>query len=294
MQSPARSSIGEGTLSERLLRRRGRGRVVDPAGSELLITGRDPGVVAQFSLLDVTDMEPFRAYGRRLAVNPSDELRRSVIAATVRLGPSGIPEVDLTTRAAQDRIHSQGTLLAPEDAGRELLHRLLAAPQVPPTASQVGAAAPIVEAFLEGLGSAVEHLGAWLDQAAGGLIQLVQKKLRESVGPVVLSESVRYVEYARARTGRPRTSQDVLGEFARGVGYTGFNKSLYAEDWFDSRPERDLANIVDQADSVVMWLRLQRGDLTILWRGQSSWYSPRLPCPGRRRGVVDRRGEGGP
>jgi type III restriction enzyme len=231
-------------------------------------------VPPQFSLLDVTDMEPFRAYGRRLAVNPSDELRRSLITATMRLGPSGIPEVDLTTRAAQDRIHSQGTLLAPEDARNELLRRLLAAPQVPPTASQVGAAVPMVEAFLDGLGDAVEHLGAWLDQAAGGLIQLVQKKLRESVGPVVLSESVRYVEYAKARTGRPRTSQDVLGEFTRGVGYTEFRKSLYAEDWFDSRPERDLANIVDQADSVVMWLRLQRGDLTILWRGQSSWYSP--------------------
>lgn len=58
-------------------------------------------VPAQFSLVDVTDMTPFRAYGRQLAVDPSDALRRSVVSATVTQGPSGIPEVELATRKAQ-------------------------------------------------------------------------------------------------------------------------------------------------------------------------------------------------
>ncbi len=113
-----------------------------------------------------------------------------------------------------------------------------------------------------------------------------------------MSETVTTQPFAAVRTGRARTSTDLRGEFAPRVGYVGFTKSLYTEDWFDSRPERDLANIVDDADDVTFWLRLQRGDLTILWRGQDSWYNPdflvresdasqwvrsRLTQPGRRQ-----------
>jgi type III restriction enzyme len=231
-------------------------------------------VAPQVSLLDVTDMEAFRSFGRRLAEDPSDELRRSLISATMRTGPSGIPEVELVTRDAQDRIHSQGTLLDPADARQELVRRVLLTPGVPTTVNQIGAAEPIVEAFLEGLGPAVTHLGAWLDQAAGGLMQLVQRKLRESAGPVQLSDVVQIREFNRVRTGRPSVSRDLQSEFRRGVGYQGFRRSVYAEDWFDSRPERDLANILDRSDDVRFWLRLNRGDLTILWRGQSTWYNP--------------------
>jgi type III restriction enzyme len=231
-------------------------------------------VPTQFSLVDVTDMAPFRAYGRQLAVDPSDALRRSVVSASFKQGPSGIPEVELSTRRAEDTIYSQGVLLDPEEARQQLLKRLVAAPQVPPTANQWRAAEPIVDAFLAGLGAMVEHLGAWLDQAAGGLVALVTRVMRNAAGTPQMSETVTTQPFAAVRTGRARTSADLRGEFAPRVGYVGFTKSLYAEDWFDSRPERDLANIVDDADDVLFWLRLQRGDLTILWRGQDSWYNP--------------------
>lgn len=231
-------------------------------------------VPSRFTLLDVHDMEPFRSYGRRLAASPSDELRRSMITATMRTGPSGIPEVDLATTAAHDRIYSQGTLIDPKEARGELLRRLLGAPQVPATPDQIAKAEPIVDAFLAGLGAGIEHIGAWLDQAAGGLIELVAQKMAETAQPAQMSESVQLTEFHKLRTGRPRTSRDLQGEFKIGTGYQGFAKSLYAEDWFDSRPERDLANLLDRADDVQFWLRLQRGDLTILWRGQHSWYNP--------------------
>jgi type III restriction enzyme len=228
----------------------------------------------QVSLLDITDMDPFRSLGRRFHDNPSDELRRSLISAQMRTGPSGVPEVELVTRPAEDRIHSQGTLLDPADAHVELMQRVLLTPGVPPTESQIAGARSIVDAFLEGLGPAITHLGAWLGQAAEALRQLVQRKLRESAAPVQLSEVVEVRSFNKVRTGRPRTSRDLQGEFGRGVGYQGFTKSLYAEDWFDSRPERDLANILESSGEVKFWLRLQRGDLTILWRGQSTWYNP--------------------
>jgi type III restriction enzyme len=231
-------------------------------------------VPPQFSLLDIVDMEPFRSYGRQLAHSPSDELRRSVMTATMRTGPSGVPEVVVGVRAATDRIYSQGTLLQPEEARIALLQRLVASPQVPSTANQYEAAEAIVDAFLVGIGDGVQHLGAWLDQAAGGLVALVQQRMRAHVGPVQLSQTVQTTSFAKVRTGRVAHSNDLQGEFKKGVGYQGFTKSLYAEDWFDSRPERDLANILDGPDDVTFWLRLQRGDLTILWRGQGTWYNP--------------------
>lgn len=120
----------------------------------------------------------------------------------------------------------------------------------------------------------MDHLGAWLDQAAEGLVTLVTQAMRAAGGAPQLSESVTLQPFAAIRTGRPKTSSDLRGEFTARLGYIGFSKSMYAEDWFDSRPERDLANLLDDCDDVRFWLRLHRGDLRILWRGQDSWYNP--------------------
>jgi hypothetical protein len=35
-----------------------------------------------------------------------------------------------------------------------------------------------------------------------------------------------------------------------GVGYTGYAKSAYAQDWFDSSPERDVANLLEDAEDI--------------------------------------------
>jgi len=60
---------------------------------------------------------------------------------------------------------------------------------------------------------------------------------------------------------------DVAGAFRRGVGHTGFAKSLYAQDWFDSSPERDLAALLDSSAEISYWVRLLRGDLELAWEG---------------------------
>ena len=78
------------------------------------------------------------------------------------------------------------------------------------------------------------------------------------------------------RYGRPRTSDDRRGPFERRAGYTGWTKSLYAEAWFDSKPERDVANILDEDDSVSLWVRLHRNDLPILWHNAGRDYNPDL------------------
>ena len=49
--------------------------------------------------------------------------------------------------------------------------------------------------------------------------------------------------YTVVRIARSETSQDRFGAFKKSVGYEGYTKSLYAQDWFDSSPERDVANM---------------------------------------------------
>jgi type III restriction enzyme len=82
------------------------------------------------------------------------------------------------------------------------------------------------------------------------------------------------VRFDRVRLGRPDTSHDRFGPFKKGVGYEGYNKSLYAQDWFDSSPERDIANVLEDEEAITLWVRLQVGDLPILWTGAGREYNP--------------------
>jgi type III restriction enzyme len=70
------------------------------------------------------------------------------------------------------------------------------------------------------------------------------------------------------------TSTDRFGPFKRGVGYEGYAKALYAQDWFDSSPERDVANLLEDEPAITLWVRLQTGDLPILWTGAGREYNP--------------------
>lgn len=46
--------------------------------------------------------------------------------------------------------------------------------------------------------------------------------------------------------------------------------------WFDSEPERRVANMVDEDDMVNCWVRLHIGDLPILWNSAGQQYNPDL------------------
>ncbi|MEP6893819.1 MAG: hypothetical protein ABI927_08580 [Gaiellaceae bacterium] len=72
--------------------------------------------------------------------------------------------------------------------------------------------------------------------------------------------------------GRSETSNDLRGEFKRGLGYTGWRHALYPQEWFDSSTERSLAITLDVSDEIAYWARLQRKDLEIAWEGGN--YNP--------------------
>jgi type III restriction enzyme len=68
-----------------------------------------------------------------------------------------------------------------------------------------------------------------------------------------------------------------MGKHRRGASYE-YAKSLYAQDWFDSGTERDVANLLDNGNDIVWWLRLQTGDLPILWAQGREYHPDFIAC----------------
>jgi type III restriction enzyme len=229
-----------------------------------------------FSLADITDVEPFRRLGRQLRLDPDDVLRRTLLSARTVIGRDGITRIELDTRPSSEMVHSQSVLLSPQEARPELIRRLVLAPQVPTRASELRAAEPLVDAFLDELGGAIEHLGAYIDRAAGGLVELVAKAAARKAENPEYRYVVRLQRFAPVRTPRPEQSSDRFGGFLPRIGYRGWTKAMHEENWFDSRPERAVANAIDTSELVVCWARLHRGDLPILWNGMGAWYHPDL------------------
>lgn len=52
--------------------------------------------------------------------------------------------------------------------------------------------------------------------------------------------------------------------------------ALPALEWFDSKPERTVANMVDSDSGVLCWVRLHIGELPILWNSGGQQYNPDL------------------
>lgn len=227
-----------------------------------------------FSLADITDARPFRELGERLRSDPVGELRRVKLSARTVTGPDGLRETQMATAEAVDVVVSRGALIPLEDALRDLRARVLASAPVVSRAAEAKALGPLVEAFIEGLGEDADAvLSGYLDRVAAGFIELIVAEQRRYVGRPSYKEVVEVKELATTRVVRAQTTTDRFGAFKRGAGYE-YAKSSYAQDWFDSSPERDVANILDGAKEIGHWLRLQTGDLPILWNGFGGRYNP--------------------
>ena len=232
-------------------------------------------VESPFSLSEITDLEPFRRIGRSVAADPEARLRRTVIEGTVTTDDKGERQAGFHRRLAADPVASGGSSVSVEDATRRLMGDVVASGCVPERASErTDLGTRIIAAVLDGLGqAAVRSLPAFERRTADAVIAEIRAFQGRSEPKVVFS-AVEMRPFAAVRHGRA-TVIDRFGPFARGVGYTGFKKSLYAQDWFDSgSAERDLANLIDDADEVRFWLRLVVGDLPLPWRGGERHYNP--------------------
>lgn len=228
---------------------------------------------SHFSLADITDCAPFEKAGKSIAADPDDQLRRTTIGAEIVTGADGLRHTRLVTAQAVDKVQASVSLLLLEDLHRDLLDRVLGAGIVPARASERNAAAPIIDAFLDGLTDQTQPLlSAYMDRAAAKLIALITTEQGKFKSNVTFENVVEVVEFSKKRLARPTTTHDLAGKFQRGVGYE-YSKSVFVQDWFDSGTERDVANILDDEKTISYWLRLQTGDLPILWAEQRD-YNP--------------------
>lgn len=236
---------------------------------------RMSAVAAPFSLADITDTDAFFTLGTSLAADPETELSRTLISARVETGPDGIRHTVTVTRAAADRVRSAPGLFPLEDLRAQLAEMVLASPAVPARKEQRVALAPLLDVFFRGLGSrAVEVLSAHLDRAGARLVRLVETEQRRVMPQPRYDEVIQLKIFAPPRATDKTVSLDRFGTFSRSVAYNGWKRSLYAIEWFDSRPERDVANALDSSDQVTCWIRLHTGEFPILWTSGGREYNP--------------------
>jgi type III restriction enzyme len=236
---------------------------------------------AIFSFAEITFnsySNPFKEFGERLAQDPTDALRRTRLGAHVKTGEDGLRYTVIETTTLTDKIHSPGKKLSLEAARNELVERIRNAQVVPSRRGQRKQLQPIIDTFMDGLttrarGKADEILSAYLDRAAYRMIELITIEQRKVTAKPQIERVTDVAVFAPVRQGRPETSRDLTGAFKKGVGYRGWKRSMYAQVWFDSRPERDVANVLDNAeDEIDFWSRLNRGDLEIAWENGN--YNP--------------------
>jgi type III restriction enzyme len=232
-------------------------------------------IKSEFSLADITDDVPFTRFGQTIAADPTDALRRVRLSAQIVQGQDGLRHTELVTARAIDRVDSPASLLPLDTLRQQLVGQVLSSSVVPARANQIRPAGQIVDAFMRGLGQQAEVLlSSYLDRAAAGLIQLITEEHRKVTTRPSYGKVVELTDFGPVRAGRAETTRDRFGGFVKGRGYEGYQKSLYGQDWFDSSPERDVANIFEDEESgIALWVRLQVGDLPILWTGARE-YNP--------------------
>ena len=238
---------------------------------------RMSAVQSSFSLADITDTDRFRKLGRSLATDPDGELSRTLVSARVVVGRDGVKRTELVTSGAADRVRSDPTLFDEGDLRTQLVDMVLGSPAVPARKSQRAAVAPLMDAFFDGLGDgAADLLSANLYRAGARLVRLVAEEQRAYMSAPSYEEVVELKEFAPARATDREVSGDRHGAFSRSVAYEGWKRSLFPVEWFDSRTERTVANMVDDDPTVVSWLRLHTGELPILWSSGGREYNPDL------------------
>ena len=236
---------------------------------------RMTAVQSSFSLADITDTDNFRKLGAALAANPDGELNRTLIGARVVVGFDGIKRTELVRSEAADRIRSIPSLFSFGELRDELTDMVLAAPAVPARKEERAALQPLLDAFFSGLGSKAEEiLSANLERAGARLIRLVGDEQRHYMAKPSYQEVVRIEEFTPTRVTDKTLSPDRLGPFLKSLAYEGWIRSLFPIEWFDSAPERTLANILDGDSGVVCWVRLHVTELPILWNSGGQHYNP--------------------
>lgn len=240
---------------------------------------RPVAVVSHFSLTDVADHEQFRQLGRRLHASPEDTLRRTVVAAEVYTDPFlGVKSTRLRTSDAVDRVEASGLIMTLPELRSQLTEAILGLGIIAARRDDQGverrAIEPILDAFIDGLnGGADTLLSAYLDRATALLLDAINREYRRFSSKPVFEETVSVKSIDRIRPNTRPITPNRHGTFSKGTAYEGWKRSVYAVNWFDSAPERDLAILLDESERITEWCRLLNDDLAIVWASSGQRYN---------------------
>ena len=225
-------------------------------------------VSRDFSLADIEEAE-FRQLGTRLATEGGSNLDRKLL--NVVEDPSHPSGLRLVPATSEDRIEASRIDLPYEQAREQLIDTVLSFDEVAQTRSNVNAAKRLADAVIEGAGSETA-LAAQFNAVLDAVRVTIRKHYRNA-RPQVEDRWTSQV-FAPTRLNARPEELNRFGPFSRKVAYSGWARSLHPLNWFDSEPERRLANLIDEQDEVEVWARIQRGELTIPWEGGT--YNPDL------------------
>ncbi len=228
-------------------------------------------VESSFKLADIIDHDPFEKLGKQLASAPAAELRRR----RLHVQTSGDEATGVTTEQAVDAIRSAGVVLPLDQAREQLVSRVRQAGVIPGRGGIGAQLRPIVDAFIGGLGAkAADILSAYMDRAVEGVARLIAAEKKRVQSQPNFEQVVTLHDFAPERVGRPQVTNDRTGPYKARVGYEGWAKAMYEQEWFDSSTERAMANLLDGTSGIEFWARLQNGDLPILWSSEGQHYNP--------------------
>lgn len=113
-------------------------------------------VPATFSLLEVTDLNVFKALGERLASDPDAELQRTKLEAIVEVDAGGGRTAKVTTGSTSDSIEGNRLFVPLDESRAQLAAALLDSEFVEERQQERAGAEMIVDALIAGLGSDAE------------------------------------------------------------------------------------------------------------------------------------------
>ena len=222
--------------------------------------------------LSTVDRIPFVAIGEMFAQVDPTNLERKLL--TVEADPSSPSGLRLVPRDAADVVEATKLEELPlgSDPSAVLLDGFCSLDIVDEsTKAGIEGARRLVEAVIEGAGSP-EALSAYLTT----VLRSCRMKLRDlyRAAPEERTDRIESVPFDEVRATVLVEEANRNGPFSDAVAYSGWSeRSLFELNWFDSEPERAVANLLDKTGSGIdCWVRLAVwGQFSILWT-QGRYY----------------------
>jgi type III restriction enzyme len=226
-------------------------------------------------LSHITEADPFRSVGRAAAVDPEKFLPRTQLTGRVDTEER---TATLVTHESNTEIEASEVLTTPAEGSQRIVKLVMESGAAPSRKGVEKQVERLLGYVLEGAGEKADLLLThYADRVAAKLRQEIIRQLNTLRGTRTVVQKVIKAEVfqPRPRLRREKTSADRKGgKFQKGVAYTGWQRGIYDQAWFDSSPERDMAVILDEEKTAEMWMRLHIKDFPILWAGAEREYNP--------------------